>query len=157
MEMAVKRKDCTALVGDVHYPGTIYLKNAWARISKVYGTVTVDGTSERSLGTLRKITVDGWQPRVVRIVNNRKLLHIDEILEMKVAGPEPHFWFQNNTGFCHTPDIRQKIEAKAKTKLSWDDKCLTSCPGGVVSANYLNSIGKLCHIIDGDLVIEGLK
>ncbi|KAK5985872.1 hypothetical protein GCK32_006312 [Trichostrongylus colubriformis] len=157
MEMALKRKDCTGLVGDVRYPGDANMRNVWIGVSRVYGTITVNGIRENNLDMLKKLTVDGWLPRVVRIVNNHQLRHIDELLKMKVTGPEPLFWFHNNTSFCHTIDIRSKIEAKVKTKLSWDERCLKRCAGGVIDAQYLKKFHRFCNIVDGDLIIEGLK
>ncbi|KAK5973126.1 hypothetical protein GCK32_018346, partial [Trichostrongylus colubriformis] len=157
MKMALKRKDCTALVGDVIYPGDAYMRDVWLKISKVYGTVTVDDNYEHDLGMLKNLTIDGWLPRVVRIVNNRQLRHIDELLKTKVTGPEPHFWFHNNTSFCHPVNVIKKIEAKVKTKLSWDDKCLKQCAGGIVNAKYLNELHKLCNRISGNLIITDLR
>ncbi|KAK6037775.1 hypothetical protein COOONC_24720 [Cooperia oncophora] len=61
MAMAMKRTDCTALVGDVIYPGDVDLRNAWYRIKKVYGTITVNEIWEYDLGFLKNVTVDGWQ------------------------------------------------------------------------------------------------
>ncbi|VDO55938.1 unnamed protein product [Haemonchus placei] len=62
MEMAMKRNDCTALVGDLAYKGKEGDKKyVWMQIEKVYGTITIDDISDSDLDTLIKLTVDGWQ------------------------------------------------------------------------------------------------
>ncbi|VDO72915.1 unnamed protein product [Haemonchus placei] len=157
MKMALKRTDCSALVGDLLYPANDEGIEVWKRIHKVYGTVTVNGIEAMSLSILRNLVIDGWQQRVVRIINNRELRHIAEILTMTVTGPEPHFWFHNNTSFCHPVNIRKKIEAKLGSKISWDERCLTRCPGGSLNAKYLDDLDENCNVVSGDLVIEGLK
>ncbi|XGW29673.1 hypothetical protein V3C99_009040 [Haemonchus contortus] len=157
IKMALKRKDCTALVGDLKYPSDEDMREAWKRISKVYGTITIDDISDENLNILRNLTVDGWQPRVVRILNNHKLKNIAAVLDMKVTGPKPHFWFSNNPSICHSINVRKEIEVKVETKLQWNDSCMLRCKGGVMSADYLEKMVENCNSINGDLLIEGLK
>ncbi|KAK6019470.1 hypothetical protein OSTOST_14893 [Ostertagia ostertagi] len=124
VEMALRDMKCTALVGDVEYNhGSDAYKELWSRISKVYGTILVNQLEENNLEALKNITVEGWASRVVKIVNNRNLKHIDGLLHMKVDGPRPWFWFHNNSRFCHTIDIRKKLEEKLHRRLEWEDKC----------------------------------
>ncbi|KAK5972872.1 hypothetical protein GCK32_012691 [Trichostrongylus colubriformis] len=163
MKMALNDPDktCKALVGDVEYkPQDKANKEVWSRIKKVYGTVTVDALTESSLGILKNITIYGWARRSLKIINNRILKHIDEILTIEIKGSRPQFdnyYFRNNSGFCHPINIMKKINAKVKRTLWHDRKCLIKCKGGKVDLKYLQQFDKFCDEIDGDLIIEGLQ
>ncbi|XGW29679.1 hypothetical protein V3C99_009044, partial [Haemonchus contortus] len=158
MEMAMKRNDCTALVGDLAYKGEEgEKKHVWKQIGKVYGTITIDDISDSDLDTLIKLTVDGWQPRIVRIVNNYRLRNMAAILKMEVTGPKPHFWFHNNTSICRIVDVRKKVEANVESQISWNESCLVRCRGGTVSEAYLSRLDSLCNTIDGKLILRNLN
>ncbi|PIO53065.1 hypothetical protein TELCIR_25617, partial [Teladorsagia circumcincta] len=61
MDMALKDKKCTALVGDIEYnAGSDTYKNLWLRINKVHGTILVNQLEENNLEFLRNVTVEGW-------------------------------------------------------------------------------------------------
>nr|CDJ96898.1 EGF receptor domain containing protein [Haemonchus contortus] len=157
MEMAMKRNDCTALVGDLAYKGEEgEKKHVWKQIGKVYGTITIDDISDSDLDTLIKLTVDGWQPRIVRIVNNYRLRNMAAILKMIVTGPKPHFWFHNNTSICRIVDVRKNVEGNVESQMSWNESCLVRCRGGTVSEIYLSRLDSLCNTIDGNLILRNL-
>lgn len=60
---------------------------------------------------------------VLTIWNNTKLRHISDILPINITGPKPVYYFSNNSRFCHTVDVVQKIEAKVGMKLNWTKSC----------------------------------
>nr|CDJ87490.1 EGF receptor domain containing protein [Haemonchus contortus] len=158
MEMARYDSRCTTLVGDVEYrPEKALNKNVWSRTSKVLGTILIDHIAETSLQLPRNLFIDAWASPAVKIVNNRDLKQIDALLYIKIDGPKPWFWFENNTGFCNTIDLRKKIETKVETTINWDDECLQTCQGGKVSEKYLKRLGKFCHVLNGSLIVEGLE
>nr|CDJ84208.1 hypothetical protein HCOI_00501900 [Haemonchus contortus] len=158
MEMARYDSRCTTLVGDVEYrPENALNKNVWSRTSKVLGTILIDRIAETSLQLPRNLFIDAWASPAVKIVNNRDLKQIDALLYIKIDGPKPWFWFENNTGFCNTIDLRKKIETKVETTINWDDECLQTCQGGKVSEKYLKRLGKFCHVLNGSLIVEGLE
>ncbi|VDO64902.1 unnamed protein product [Haemonchus placei] len=123
MEMAMKDTRCTRLIGDVEYqPRNDTNKQVWSRVKKVHGTVLIDGVTEEYLGIPKGLVVQGWAPRVVRITNNHILRNIDALLHIEVYGPEPWFWFQNNSKFCRS-DLREEIEARISGTIEWDETC----------------------------------
>ncbi|XGW15096.1 hypothetical protein V3C99_000968, partial [Haemonchus contortus] len=124
MEMAMKDVSCTTLVGDVVYqPENNTNKRVWSRVKKVHGTILINGVSEERLRLPKGLVIHGWARRVVRITNNHILRNIDVLLHIKVRGPEPWFWFRNNSKLCHTPNMKKKIEEKLMRKLEWNEDC----------------------------------
>ncbi|VDO17520.1 unnamed protein product [Haemonchus placei] len=124
MEMAMKDVRCTTLIGDVVYqPENKTNKRVWSRVKKVHGTILINGVTEERLRLPRGLVVHGWAPRVVRVTNNRILKYIGALLRIDVNGPEPWFWFYNNSKFCHTADMKKKIEEKINGKLEWNEDC----------------------------------
>nr|CDJ90984.1 unnamed protein product [Haemonchus contortus] len=123
MEMAMKDTSCTRLIGDVEYqPENDTNKRVWSRVKEVLGTILINGVAEERLGLPKGLVVRGWAPRVVRITNNHILKNIDAILHIEVNGPEPLFWFQNNSKLCHS-ELREEIEARISGTIEWDETC----------------------------------
>ncbi|XGW15092.1 hypothetical protein V3C99_000965 [Haemonchus contortus] len=123
MEMAMKDTKCTRLIGDVEYqPENDTNKQVWSRVKEVHGTILINGVAEERLGLPKGLVVRGWAPRVVRITNNHILKNIDALLHVEVNGPEPWFWFQNNSKLCRS-DLRKEVEARISGTIEWDETC----------------------------------
>ncbi|VDP09578.1 unnamed protein product [Heligmosomoides polygyrus] len=158
LEHARKGGVCKNLVGDVKIdkePENAGNREALRRMRKVYGTITVQRADDTDLSFLKNIkTIDGWASPVLTIWNNTKLRHISDILPINITGPKPVYYFSNNSRFCHTVDVVQKIEAKVGMKLNWTKSCLKSCEGGSVTEQFLAQLDPFCNRIEGDLVLE---
>lgn len=158
MRMALENEVCEHLVGDVEVNGDPSMNSVWSRIKKVYGTITVRELKDENLKVLRSVkAIDGWASPALAIIDNPNLMDISLILRIDVTGPEPLYYIQNNSQFCHTVDVARKIEEKVGMELQWTKLCLKSCKGGHVTSRYLKHLDVFCNEIHGNLIIRGLK
>ncbi|EYB90916.1 hypothetical protein Y032_0212g2233 [Ancylostoma ceylanicum] len=150
--------NCTRVIGDVKFDELS--SETWQRVITVEGTLHIENTDIESLDAMKDLQIVGLMTPALVISKNKKLVDIAALMSMNITSEEPVLEFKDNPVVCHNIVERRALDKWTTEKgiyVKFAENCLKSCPGGVVTSEYLANLDKRCNFIKGNLIIDKIK
>ncbi|EYB93616.1 hypothetical protein Y032_0180g790 [Ancylostoma ceylanicum] len=157
-KLAMEDFDCEVLTGQLVYTESAeVMQQVFEKVKDISGSLRYHNTGDTELQIADLNFIGDQDGPYIIIEDNQKLQNIRSLLTMNFKEKEekPYVKFLDNPRICDTLPMRHQLMDKVEGEIFFDNRCLTSCEGGIVDEHYLENFPEYCTEIRGDLTIAG--